>query len=460
MSAQPQTAVAKDIEKKLQVFLCHASENKLEVKQIHERLVELGWVEPWLDVQALLPGQEWRLEIEYAVRESHIVLVCLSKKAVSKKGYVQKEIRVALEEADLMPQDTIYLIPLRLEECTVPRRLEKLEWVDYFEEDGFARLQKALKSQAEKLGFPTSSVEVESRQLRRELGDATTPHERRHYIGKSLSDLGDTWPGMGVLEDGTPDFRLGWLPVTPGGTLEIKGYGSCEVQPFYIASYPVTRDQYDIFWKAADGYKNPQWWQTDIPKDYQMGSPAPQHNKSSPHNPREKISWYQSLAFSRWLNQRLQGFELPSGSDYGGNNGSGMGKLVVGQNAEVRLPLEWEWQWAAQGATERRMYPWGNEWQAGYANTEEAKLGQTLAVGMYPQGRALCGAYDMSGNVSEWCLNRYSKSGQERAVRGGSFREGRPSAACTYRDSNIPISPNRDLGFRLVIASPVALSSL
>jgi formylglycine-generating enzyme required for sulfatase activity len=188
-----------------------------------------------------------------------------------------------------------------------------------------------------------------------------------------------------------------------------------------------------------------------------MGQLAPQHHAGQ-YNPREKVSWYQSVAFSRWLNQRLQGLELPVGSDYAGNSGSG--SLIVGQNAEVRLPLEWEWQWAAQGTTEERKYPWGNEWQTGYANTKEANLGQTLAVGMYPQGRALCGAYDMSGNVSEWCLNKYSKNGNGKAVRGGSFYDDRRAAACTYRDGTIPSNPNRDLGFRLVISSPVKLSNL
>ena len=42
---------------------------------------------------------------------------------------------------------------------------------------------------------------------------------------------------------------------------------------------------------------------------------------------------------------------------------------------QIRLPLEWEWQWAAQNGDEARKYPWG-DWKPGFANTNEAGFGQ------------------------------------------------------------------------------------
>jgi formylglycine-generating enzyme required for sulfatase activity len=69
----------------------------------------------------------------------------------------------------------------------------------------------------------------------------------------------------------------------------------------------------------------------------------------------------------------------------------------------LRLPTEWEWQVAAQNGDKRNTYPWGPEWDGRLANTRESGLSRTTAVGMYPP--APCGAFDLSGNVYDWCLN-------------------------------------------------------
>ncbi|MBP7687715.1 MAG: toll/interleukin-1 receptor domain-containing protein, partial [Thermoflexales bacterium] len=106
----------------LRVFLCHASSDKPAVRDLYQRLRADGF-EPWLDEEDILPGQDWKREIPKAVRESDIVLVCLSKHSINKEGYVQKEIKVALDVAEEKPDDVIFLIPVKLEECDVPERL-------------------------------------------------------------------------------------------------------------------------------------------------------------------------------------------------------------------------------------------------------------------------------------------------------------------------------------------------
>jgi hypothetical protein len=145
----PTTIKTKD---KLQVLLCHASADKPAVSALYNRLVNYIWIRAWLDAEDLIAGQDWQLEIPKAVRQSDVVLVCLSVNSINKAGYVQKEIKYALDVADEKPEGAIYLIPLRLEDCIVPKRLGKPHWVDYFKEDGFAKLLKALSFQAEKLG--------------------------------------------------------------------------------------------------------------------------------------------------------------------------------------------------------------------------------------------------------------------------------------------------------------------
>ena len=72
------------------------------------------------------------------------MIVCLSRASITKTGYVQKEIKVALDVADEQPEGTIFLIPLRLEECEVPQRLSRWHWVNLFEPGGYERLLRAL----------------------------------------------------------------------------------------------------------------------------------------------------------------------------------------------------------------------------------------------------------------------------------------------------------------------------
>jgi hypothetical protein len=115
------------------------------VRKLYYRLLASG-VEPWLDEENLLPGQDWRYEITKAVRESNIVIVCLSRTSVSKPGFVQKEIKYALDVADEKPEGSIFLIPARLEECSLPDRLSGKQWVDLFQENGFERLLKSLQT--------------------------------------------------------------------------------------------------------------------------------------------------------------------------------------------------------------------------------------------------------------------------------------------------------------------------
>lgn len=150
--AMPRSSVHSSSNQKLKVFLCHSSSDKDVVRGLYHNLVSDGF-EPWLDEEDLLPGQNWRLEISRAVRTSDIVLVCLSRQSVTKRGYVQKEIRIALDIADEQPEGTIFLVPIRLEDCIPPDRLSHLQRVDVFQERGYEQLLKSLNESAKLLGI-------------------------------------------------------------------------------------------------------------------------------------------------------------------------------------------------------------------------------------------------------------------------------------------------------------------
>jgi TIR domain/Sulfatase-modifying factor enzyme 1 len=131
--------------KPIQIFLCHASEDKAAVEAIYERLKALGY-QPWLDKKDLLPGQRWRSEIPKAIRAADYILICLSKTSVAKRGYVQDEFKLALEVLRQIPDGTIYAIPVRLNECAIPEQFSDLHWCNLFEADGFEYLLRALQA--------------------------------------------------------------------------------------------------------------------------------------------------------------------------------------------------------------------------------------------------------------------------------------------------------------------------
>ena len=135
----------------LRVFLCHSSGDKPAVHELYRRLKACN-IDPWLDKENLLPGQDWEYEIRKVVKHTDAVIACLSRESISKTGFVQKEIKLALDVYDEQPEGSIFLIPLKLEECDLTQRLKPFHAVNYFEEDGFDKLISALKYRGESLG--------------------------------------------------------------------------------------------------------------------------------------------------------------------------------------------------------------------------------------------------------------------------------------------------------------------
>lgn len=146
----------------IQIFLAHASEDKPEVFKLYDRLKEAGY-KPWLDKKDLIPGMNWREEIPKAIKNSNIVIVCLSQQSISKEGYVQREFRLALSQHAERTSGTIYLIPLKLDDCNVPDlqqaelgvNLRDIQWLNYWEVDGFDNLVRAIEHQFGTISSPS-----------------------------------------------------------------------------------------------------------------------------------------------------------------------------------------------------------------------------------------------------------------------------------------------------------------
>jgi hypothetical protein len=117
---------------KVPVFISYAREDSAAARKLYDELRRIG-ADPWLDEESLLPGEKWKVAIKRAIRASSYFIALLSTRAVTKRGVVQSELRQALEILDEFPDSGIFVIPVRIEECSPSDdRLKDLNWVDLF----------------------------------------------------------------------------------------------------------------------------------------------------------------------------------------------------------------------------------------------------------------------------------------------------------------------------------------
>lgn len=114
------------------VFLAYVEEDGEKVDRLFQALAKAGF-EPWMDRHKLVPGQNWPRALENAIETADFFVACLSGRSVMKRGTFQSEMRFAMDCARNAPFDTIYFIPLRLEQCEVPQQIrQQLQYVDLF----------------------------------------------------------------------------------------------------------------------------------------------------------------------------------------------------------------------------------------------------------------------------------------------------------------------------------------
>jgi hypothetical protein len=86
-------------------------------------------------------------------------LACLSKYSISKEGYVQKELKKGLEMWDRQPEGRVYLIPIRLDKCKVPKRFENIEYCNLFRPDGIKQLIRSIRVGCQERGIDLDLIE-------------------------------------------------------------------------------------------------------------------------------------------------------------------------------------------------------------------------------------------------------------------------------------------------------------
>jgi hypothetical protein len=131
------------------IFVAYALED-LEIAEKLFRSFEAADYAPWLDRQKLLPGQNWPQGIQEAIENSDFFVPCFSRNSVRKRGGFQAEIRHALECGSRMPLDDVFMIPVRLDDCRVPARIQReTQYVDLFPDwdAGLERIIEIIETQ-------------------------------------------------------------------------------------------------------------------------------------------------------------------------------------------------------------------------------------------------------------------------------------------------------------------------
>jgi predicted transcriptional regulator len=130
------------------VFVSYAKEDRPAAQRLSKDLKRSG-LDPWIDVERLLPGQQWEVEIERAIEASRFFIAMLSSKSVSKVGIVQKELKKALSVWEKYSAKDVFIIPIRIDDCSPSSpELLRIQWADMFPawEDGLKKIVDVIKA--------------------------------------------------------------------------------------------------------------------------------------------------------------------------------------------------------------------------------------------------------------------------------------------------------------------------
>lgn len=471
----------------LKVFLCHSSQDKPIVRDLCKKLKAEGWIDPWLDEEKLLAGQKWDSAIQKAVKDTDVVIVFLSSNSVTKEGYVQKELHSALNSAEEKPDGTIFIIPLRLDNCDVPFRLNTWQYVDYFPHQhhasAYKSLLRSLKIRGEEIGVISQEQFVRPKRMNHApgmvifsvitmlvvgwllskylLNPTSTPAPPSGQVTQSVTSSipSNALPTeisvatAPATENGPLEGKLGrdgmGLVYIPAGEFMMGGSGDQDERPvhsvildaYWIDKTEVTNRMY------ADCVDNGPCREPSANTSLTRQTDGKYYYKNPEYDnyPIIYVSWFDATQYCSWVGRRL--------------------------------PTEAEWEKAASWndqAKSSRKYPWGEKINCSYANfayENQLCVGDTKPVGSYPTGASYFGLLDMAGNVWEWVFDRYDPqfysqepvftnptgppSGDNMVVRGGSFLRG-PEDGIRSADRGFfpPRYTSHNLGFRCAMDAP------
>ncbi|MCP4686690.1 MAG: SUMF1/EgtB/PvdO family nonheme iron enzyme [Desulfobacterales bacterium] len=243
--------------------------------------------------------------------------------------------------------------------------------------------------------------------------------ERRSVVMNALVRAG---AGYWKPPFGEPEWRE-----VPAGPFWLGG-GAENVHQVYLDGYaigltPVTNSQYHLFIKSA-GREPPDHWADGRPP------------RGAESHPATNVSWLDAMAYCKWLSMATA--------------------------KAITLPTEAQWEKAARGDKDRRLYPWGDDFNPTYCNTYELGNKEATPVGIFREAESPYGCLDMVGNVWEWCLDWYGEyapgpvsnpagpsSGAHKVMRGGCWLNSAKYCRADIRIKDVPAHHDLIIGFRV-----------
>jgi formylglycine-generating enzyme required for sulfatase activity len=441
---------------KPKIFISYSRKDSEIAERVYKDLQNEGFA-PWLDKESLLPGQNWKMMISKEMKESSFFLALLSSDSLGKRGYVNKELRFALDILDEFPLDEIYLIPVYIDHCEpLDERLRDIHGIHLYEsyERGVKKLIHALNHYTKsRAGNKTDSSSIDEKkriqidnleyEKNKKAAPARTVETSKPSIKQTL-DI-DTLLAQALKKydlllknHGSQYKDQAWQAICSEFSMFTQGVNHGDIWEVKFKA--------GLF-KAGDTWAEPVTgmefvW---VPAGcYMMGSNSSE--ASSHEKPVHEVCldsfWIGKYQLSQGQYKKIVGnnpSKFKSGEDYPVERVSWekakdfISKFNQQSGKRFSLPTEAQWEYAARSGGEDQEYAGGNDVEQ-FAWYESNSGDTTHAVGTKASNEL--GIYDMSGNVWEWCEDVYDENAYEkhehnnplitsgstyRVIRGGSW---------------------------------------
>lgn len=147
------------------IFISYARANEDFVRKLADFL-RLNGFDVWFDKDSLLAGDDWQSVIFREISNARIFLVCFSAESMDHRGYFHKEMRIAMDVAQTIPPNVLYIVPIRINHCPIPEVLSRYHVLSAFDNNGWqADLLKSLRRSFPESQEETGTITVNTRPI-------------------------------------------------------------------------------------------------------------------------------------------------------------------------------------------------------------------------------------------------------------------------------------------------------